>query len=71
MRRVLFLAFLLSFLALTLAASDRSPVLKNPLDLPAGGGLTEEEEDVFEVIQFYGLEIEGDSFHFCFAAYEW
>ncbi len=39
--------------------------------MAGGSGSGEDEEDAPEVISFYGLEIEGDSFNFCFAAYAW
>ena len=41
-----------------------------PLDLPAGGvNAEEEEEDLPETITFYGTELEGESFVWCFPAY--
>ena len=38
-----------------------------PLDLPAGGGVGDEaeEEDMPELIQFWGEEYEGDAFFWC------
>ena len=65
------LALCLAMVAFTTVSSQERPG-KTPLDLPVGGsGSGEDEEDAPEVISFYGLEIEGDSFNFCFAAYAW
>ena len=43
------------------ASTDRQ---RRPLDLPAGGGkfIDDEEEELPDVIQFYGHEFEGDAF---------
>jgi hypothetical protein len=53
------------------SASDVSPSVKRPLDLPAGGRPADgdEEEDAPETIMFYGSELEGDCFVWCFPAY--
>ncbi len=73
MHRLLFLPLIVGLLALGVSASgsDGGSAPKIPLDLPSGSGGTEEEEEDTESISFYGLEIEGQNFHFCFAAYEW
>ena len=73
MRQVLLLPLVISLFVLGVLAfgSERSSDLKQPLDLPSGSGSVEEEEDSPESIVFYGMEIEGQSFHFCLAAYAW
>ncbi len=70
MRRALSLVIFCS-LTLTLFAVDTGgDNIRKPLDLPRGLGTAEEEEDFPEAITFYGLEIEGQSFHFCFVAFD-
>lgn len=54
----------------TTFASDGRGV-RQPLDLPAGltGPPEEDEEDSPETIVFYGSELEGDAFFWCFPIY--
>lgn len=51
-------------------AEEPNSGVKKPLDLPAGkAGTSEEEEDAPETISFWGSELEGDAFFWCFPAY--
>ncbi|MBT6784081.1 MAG: hypothetical protein HOA95_04615, partial [Planctomycetes bacterium] len=67
------LALLLLFTPVALGvafAADDDGGLRKPLDLPAGGaGSDDEEEDAPEAIRFYGSEFEGDTFVFIVPAY--
>ena len=69
MRRLLLLTVICSLPLVLFAFDLGEDGIKRPLDLPSGHGTAEEEEDAPEAITFYGLEIEGEGFHFCFAAY--
>ena len=54
----------------TLGQDSNGVGRRAPLDLPSGGVTAEEEEeDLPETITFYGSEVEGNSFVWCFPAY--
>ncbi len=54
----------------TVFSADDIGGLRKPLDVPAGGaGSDDEEEDAPEAIRFYGNEFEGDTFVFIVPAY--
>ena len=56
--------------ALTATAQEEGGLVRQPLDLPAAGQAgQQDDEDAPESITFYGSEIEGDGFFFCFPAY--
>ncbi|MCI0650579.1 MAG: hypothetical protein L0Z55_01705 [Planctomycetes bacterium] len=60
----------LAFLASPIYSEESESSAKQPLDLPAGGqGTSEDDEDAPETIVFYGQEIEGDAFFWCLPAY--
>ncbi len=72
---LLLFAGLLSLAVITtvsvvIAEEGGSSGAKRPLDLPVGKpGEAEEEEDAPETISFWGSELEGDAFFWCFPAY--
>lgn len=70
MKQILLLLALVPAFAFAVWA-DEGVVGKTPLDLPAGGlGSDDDDEDAPETINFFGSEYEGDAFFWCFAAYE-
>ena len=61
----LFVAFVIGLVSL-LGAADGDAVRTRPLDLPSGGvGAEDSEEDVPEIITFYGGIYESDAFFWC------
>ena len=69
MKRLLLVLALVPVLSFALFA-DGTASSKKPLDLPAGGiGTSDDDEDAPETIQFYGSEYEGEAFFWCFHAF--
>ena len=67
MKRLLLILALIPALSFGLWADGGT---KKPLDLPAGGvGTEQDDEDAPETIQFYGSEYEGEAFFWCFHAF--
>ncbi len=69
---VLFASLLAIALFATLrgvVAEEGSPGAKRPLDLPVGNYGEVAVEDVPEIVSFWGSELEGDGFFWCFPAY--
>lgn len=66
MRRLISTLIALSVTRAMLCGEATSPERREPkpLDLPAGGGAAEDEEDAAETIQFFGGSYEGDGFFF-------
>lgn len=60
-------SFLLVCLLLTGVLLSEEPLggPATPLDLPSGGASSDDEEDIGEVIEFYGAIFEGDAFFWC------
>ncbi len=58
---VVLMVFVVSYPAVSEASSDK---VRRPLDLPAGGGPDDEDEDesIPDMISFYGVDYEGDAF---------
>ncbi|MFN0059183.1 MAG: hypothetical protein ACKVX7_12045 [Planctomycetota bacterium] len=71
--RLAWLAFILccfSFGFVAVADDGSNSFTKRPLDLPSGGiNEDDDEEDLPESIVFYGAEIEGDAFLWCFPVF--
>ena len=70
MKRLLLVLALVPVLSFALFADGNAAAGKKPLDLPAGGiGTSDDDEDAPETIQFYGSEYEGEAFFWCFHAF--
>ncbi len=70
MKRLLLVLALVPVLSFALFAGGEAASGKAPLDLPAGGiGSDDDDEDAPETIQFYGSEYEGEAFFWCFHAF--
>ena len=62
MRYILAILFLMTIFSFSYAQQDA----RRPLDLPSGGsGDRDDEEDMPEVINFWGGQYEGDAFFWC------
>ncbi|MEM7164535.1 MAG: hypothetical protein AAF581_03680 [Planctomycetota bacterium] len=61
-------AFLVASLLTGMGGDDGTPSAVVPLDLPAGYGVADRDEDDSETIVFYGQEYEGEGFFWCLDA---